>query len=382
MKKRLILERKSLPRKYRIVVLPGDGVGAEVVPEAVKVLKAAEEVTTGLRFEFQEFECGAHYWLKTGKREEWPPDALPACRRADAVLFGAVETEMTKPDGKRLGAEIVFGLRFGLDLYANVRPVKLYSGVQCPVVGKTSKDIDFVIVRENTEDLYSGIRGALTRGGETELAVDVRVVTRKGAERVIKYAFELCKTRKGAPIDNKHRVTCVDKSNVLRGCILFRDVYNQVAEDYPDVEKDYAYIDAFMQWMIRRPESYDVVVTTNMFGDIATDLAAVLQGGMGMSPAGNIGEKHAMFEPIHGSAPRIAGKKIANPIASILSAKMMLEWLAQTHKDEAPKKAAEKIGKAVEQVLTEGKIRTYDLGGESSTTQVGEAIARAVRNQR
>jgi len=368
-----------LPRKYKIVVLPGDGVGAEVVPEAVKVLKATEEVTTGLRFEFREFECGARYWLKTGKREEWPSDALPACREADAVLFGAVETEMTKPDGKRLGAEIVFGLRFGLDLYANVRPVKLYSGVHCPVVGKTSKDIDFVIVRENTEDLYSGIKGGLTRGGETELAVDVRVVTRKGAERVIRYAFELCRTRKGAPADGKHRVTCVDKSNVLRGCVLFRDVYDQVAEGYPDVEKDYAYIDAFMQWMIRRPESYDVVVTTNMFGDIATDLAAVLQGGMGMSPAGNIGEKHAMFEPIHGSAPRIAGKKMANPIASILSAKMMLEWLAQTRKDEAPKKAAEKIEKAVEHVLTEGKIRTYDLGGESSTTQVGDAIAKAVR---
>lgn len=370
-----------MPRKYKIVVLPGDGVGAEVVPEAVKVLKAAEEVTSGLSLEFQEFECGAGYWLKTGKRQEWPPEALPACEEAAAVLFGAVETEMTKPDGKRLGAEIVFGLRFGLDLYANVRPVKLYSGVQCPVVGKTSKDIDFVIVRENTEDLYSGIKGALTRGGETELAVDVRVVTRKGAGRVIKYAFGLCKARKGAPMDGKHRVTCVDKSNVLRGCILFRNVYNRVAQGYPEVEKDYAYIDAFMQWMIRRPEFYDVVVTTNMFGDIATDLAAVLQGGMGMSPAGNIGEKHAMFEPIHGSAPRIAGKNLANPIASILSAKMMLEWLAQTRKDEAPKRAAEKIEKAVEHVLTEGRIRTYDLGGKSSTTDVGNAIAEAVRKQ-
>jgi len=373
--------RESLPRKYRIAVLPGDGVGAEVVPEAVKVLKAAEEVTSGLSLEFQEFECGAHYWLKTGKREEWPPDALPACKEATAVLFGAVESERTKPDGKRLGAQIVFGLRFGLDLYANVRPVKLYPGVECPIVGKTSKDIDFVIIRENTEDLYSGVKGALTRGGETELAVDVRVVTRKGSERVIRYAFELCKTRRGAPSDGEHRVTCVDKSNVLRGCILFRNIYDEVAESYPDVERDYAYIDAFMQWIVRRPEFYDVVVTTNMFGDIATDLAAVLQGGMGMSPAGNIGERHAMFEPIHGSAPRIAGKKMANPIASILSAKMMLEWIAQTYNDDTPKRAAEKIERAVEHVLTEGKVRTYDLGGESSTTEVGDAIAEAVRKQ-
>jgi len=369
-----------VPRKYTIVVLPGDGVGSEVVPEAVKVLKAAEEATTGLKLEFREFECGAHYWLRTEKKEEWPTEAFQACKESTAILYGAVGLpEAVRPDGTMVGADIVFGIRFGLDLYANVRPVKLYQGVECPVSGKKPGDINFVIVRENTEDLYAPIRGALTRGGETELAVDVRIVTRKGAGRVIKYAFELCGRRKGAPLDGKHRVTCVDKSNVLRGCVFFRNIYNEVAKSYAGIERDYAYVDAVTQWMIRRPEFYDVIVTTNMFGDILTDMASVLQGGMGMAPAGNIGDQHAMFEPIHGSAPRIAGKKVANPIAATLSAKMMLEWIAETRGDAAPRRAAEKIEKAVERVLMEGKVRTHDLGGESSTTEVGDTIADAVR---
>jgi len=369
-----------MPRKYRIVVLPGDGIGAEVVSEALKVLRAAQEVTAGLELEFQEFECGAHYWLKTGGREEWSPEAFQACREATAVLFGAVGLpDAVKPDGTMVGTDVIFGLRFGLDLYANVRPVKLYPGVGCPIVGKKPGDIDFVIIRENTEGLYSPIRGALTRGGETELVSDVRVITRKGAERVTKYAFELCSRREGAPKDGRRRVTCVDKSNVLRGCAFFRSVYDDVARSYPSVEKDYAYVDAFTQWMIRRPEFYDVAVTTNMFGDIVTDLASILQGGMGMAPAGNIGDKHAMFEPIHGSAPRMAGKKMANPTAAIISAKMMLEWIAETHNDEAPLKASEKMGKAIELTLAEGKVRTYDLGGSSSTVDVGDAMAEKVK---
>jgi len=369
-----------MSRRYKIVVLPGDGIGTEVIPEAVKVLKAAEDSTAGLELEFHEFRCGARYWLETGRKEEWPAEAFRTCKEATAVLFGAVGLpEVVKPDGTMVGAEVIFGLRFGLDLYANVRPIKLYKGIPCPIAGKKFGDIDFVVVRENTEGLYSPIRGVLTRGGASELAVDVRIITRKGAERVIRYAFELCSRRKGAPIDGRHRVTCVDKSNVLRGCAFFRSIYNEVADRYPDIERDYAYIDAFTQWVIRRPEFYDVVVTTNMFGDIVTDLASVLQGGMGMAPAGNIGEQHAMFEPIHGSAPRMAGKGIANPIAAILSAKMMLEWIAETRRDEAPKRAAEKIEKAVEQVLAEGKVRTYDLGGTSLTREVGDAVSRAVK---
>jgi len=370
-----------MPRKHRIVVLPGDGIGPEVIAEALKVLRAAQESTDGLELDLQEFDCGAHYWLKTGKKMEWPPEAFQACKDATAILFGAVGSpDAVKPDGTMVGTDVLFGLRFGLDLYANVRPVKLYPGVGCPIAGKKPGDIDFVIVRENTEDLYAPIRGALERGGETEVAVDVRVLTRKGVERVLRYAFELCTRREGAPLDSKSRVTCVDKSNVLRGCVFFRNVYNVVARDYPQIEKDYAYIDAFTQWIIRRPEFYDVVVTTNMFGDIVTDLASVLQGGMGMAPAGNIGDEHAMFEPIHGSAPRIAGKNMANPVAAILSAKMMLEWIAESHLDEATRIAAGKMEKAVEQVLAEGKTKTYDLGGDSSTTDMGDAIAGRVKD--
>ncbi|NIM45861.1 MAG: isocitrate/isopropylmalate dehydrogenase family protein, partial [Nitrososphaeria archaeon] len=176
-----------MPRKYKIVVLPGDGVGGEVIPEAVKVLKAAEETTTGLNLEFQEFDCGAHYWLKMGKKEEWPAEAFQACKESTAILFGAVGLpDAVRPNGTIVGIDLLFKIRFGLDLYANIRPVKLFQGIECPIVGKKPEDVNFVIVRENTEGLYSPMKGALTRGGETELAVDVRVVTRKGAERVIR----------------------------------------------------------------------------------------------------------------------------------------------------------------------------------------------------
>ncbi|MBX5326820.1 MAG: isocitrate/isopropylmalate dehydrogenase family protein [Candidatus Bathyarchaeia archaeon] len=366
-----------MPRKYRIVVLPGDGVGKEVIPEAAKILKTTENTAGGLHLEFQQFDCGAEYWLKTGKKAEWPSEAFEACKKADAILLGAVGLpNALRADGAPVGGDVVFGLRFGLDLFANVRPVKLYEGVPCPIAGKKAGDVDFVVVRENTEGMYAPIHGSLSRGERNELAVDVRVITEKGAERVVKYAFELCKKRKGAPIDEKRRVTCVDKSNVLQGCVLFRSIYDKIAKNYPRIEKDYAYIDAFMQWLIRKPEFYDVVVTSNMFGDIISELAAAIAGGVGLAAAGNIGDMHAMFEPIHGSAPRIAGQNKANPIGAILAGKMMLEWLSKTRNDAALKKAAGKIEKAVAMVLRARKTVTYDLGGNASTEMVGNAIVR------
>ncbi|MEM2102976.1 MAG: isocitrate/isopropylmalate dehydrogenase family protein [Candidatus Bathyarchaeia archaeon] len=365
-----------MPRKYKVVVLPGDGVGKEVIPESVKVLKTAENTVGGFRLEFHQFDCGAEYWRKTGKKAEWPSGTFEACKKADAVLLGAVGLpDALRADGTPVGGDVIFGLRFGLDLYANVRPVKLYGGVPCPIAGKKAGDVDLVVVRENTEGMYTPIHGILSRGGRNELAVDVRVITEKGAERVVKYAFELCKKRKGAPIDEKHRVTCVDKSNVLQGCVLFRSIYDKIAKDYPYIEKDYAYIDAFTQWLIRKPEFYDVVVTSNMFGDIISELTAAITGGVGLASAGNIGYTHAVFEPIHGSAPRIAGQNKANPIGAILAGKMMLEWLGETRNDAALKKAAEKMEKAVMLVLKARKIITYDLGGISSTEMVGNAIA-------
>src|SRR5713101_3499360 len=234
---------------FKIVVLGGDGTGPEVMREAVKVLKAAEKAF-GLSFELVPYPCGGQHYLDTG--EEWPDGAFESCKAADAILLGAV------------------GLPFGLDLYANVRPTKLYPNVRHKIhtgfkqVWEPGK-VDFVIVRENTEGLYTPARGFLDRGGVKELAVDNRVITRKGAERVIRFAFEIAKERKGTPADGTHKVTCVDKSNVTAGCKLFRAVYDEVATGYPGIGRDYAYIDAFQQWLIRSPESYDVAVTSNVF---------------------------------------------------------------------------------------------------------------------
>lgn len=372
-------------RRYRVAVLPGDGVGREVVPEAVKVLESAASVVGGFKLDYVHVPCGGAYYLETGK--EWPEDALDTCREADAILFGAVGwPKAVLPDGQLAGIRILLDLRFSLDLYANVRPARLYRGVEPLAPGKDK--VDFVIVRENTEDLYAPIRGILDRGGVKEAAVDVRILTRRGCERVIDYAFRLCLSRGGAPADGKHRVTCVDKSNVLDGCRFFREVFNEVAARYPGVERDYVYVDAMTQWMIRAPEHYDVMVTTNMFGDILSDLSSVLIGGMGMAPSGNIGDRHAMFEPVHGTAPDIAGKNVANPIGSILSAKMMLEWLAQRHNDDSCRKAAQVIEQGVAEVLAEGKVRTPDLCygkyasvKPSRTSEVGDAITQKIEKR-
>ena len=365
---------------YKVVLLAGDGTGPEVMREGVKVLKAVEEAH-GLRFDLVPYPCGGQHFLDTG--EEWPDGAFESCKAADAILLGAVGLPGANlPNGEIAGINVLFGLRFGLDLYANVRPTKLYPNVRHKIhdgfkqVWEPGK-VDFVIIRENTEGLYTPTRGFLDRGGTKELAIDSRVITRKGAERVIRFAFELAKTRKGAPGDGKHRVTCVDKSNVTAGCKLFRAIYDEVAAGYPRIQKDYAYIDAFLQWLVRSPEAYDVAVTTNVFGDIATDLAAVLQGGMGMAAGGNVGDEHGMFEPIHGSAPKYAGKDVVNPTAMILAVQMMLEWLGRRKKDKATTEAAAAVDKAVESVLREGKTLTYDLGGPAKCSEMGSAIAAA-----
>ena len=370
---------------FKIVLLAGDGVGPEVMREGVKVLKAVESAY-GVSFDLVPFPCGGQHYLDTG--EEWPDGAFESCKAADAILLGAVGLpQAVLPNGDIAGVGVVFGLRFGLDLYANVRPTKLYPNVRHKIhdgfklVWEPGK-VDFVIVRENTEGLYTPTRGFLDRGGVKELAVDSRVITRKGAERVIRFAFELSKLRRGAPSDGKHRVTCVDKSNVTAGCKLFRQVYDEVATRYPTVLKDYAYIDAFQQWLIRSPEVYDVAVTSNVFGDIATDLAAVLQGGMGMAAGGNIGDEHAMFEPIHGSAPKHAGKDEVNPTAMILAVQMMLDWLGRRKGEKALREAATAVEQAVESTLKKGTILTYDLGGTAKCSEAGTVIASAVARPR
>lgn len=367
---------------YKLVLLPGDGTGPEVMREAEKVLDAVQDAF-GVSFDRVSIPCGGQYYLDTGA--EWPEGSFESCKAADAILLGAVGIpEAFLPSGEIAGAGVLFGLRFGLDLYANVRPTKLYPNVRHKVhdafkqVWEPGK-VDLVIVRENTEGLYTPTRGYLDRGGTKELAVDSRVITRKGAERVIRFAFELSRTRKGSPADGKRRVTCVDKSNVTAGCKLFRAVYDEVAGRYPDVARDYAYIDAFQQWLVRTPEVYDVAVTSNMFGDIATDLAAVLQGGMGMAAGGNIGDEHGLFEPVHGSAPRHAGKDVVNPTAMILATQMMLEWLGRRKGASTLQEAAAALERAVGIVLREGKALTYDLGGSAKCSEAGSAVADALR---
>ncbi|MFW9889540.1 MAG: isocitrate/isopropylmalate dehydrogenase family protein [Candidatus Thorarchaeota archaeon] len=355
-----------MTRKYKISVLPGDGIGREVIPEAVAVMKAAASSTDALELELHEFECGGQCFLKN--KHEWSEAAETFTKtEADAILLGGVGAKdadgmiVRRQDGNMAGYGVVIGLRQELDLYANVRPVKLYERVPTPLAGKRPKDIDMVIVRENTEGLYIPAKGRITGREQGDLAVDLRVITASGSERVSRFAFNLAMDRNGAPLDGKRRVTCVDKSNLLAGCKLFRESFNKIGENYPDVVKDYAYVDAWTLLAIQKPEQYDVVVAPNEFGDIISDLGGAIQGGLGISPSGNIGDQRAMFEPVHGSAPDIAGRNIANPLAAILSSAMMFEWLGTKHNDKAPIYAAEQIRKAVKIALGTSNIRTPDL---------------------
>jgi 3-isopropylmalate dehydrogenase len=364
------------------MALPGDGIGPEVMTQALKVLKVLGEGHS-VQLEVTETQCGSAYYKKTGR--EWPESTLDMCRESDAILLGAVGIPgVVMKDGKTPSSKVIFGLRLGLDLYANVRPVKLYPNVRHEVSGQFRRiwdDVDFVIVRENTEGAYAPARESLEREGQMDMSIDNRLITRKGSERIIRFAFALAQERNGSPLDGKKRVTCVDKSNVLAGCKLFREVFDEVATQYARIERDYAYIDAITQWLVRRPGFYDVIVTTNLFGDILSDLAAALQGGMGIAPSGNIGKDHAMFEPVHGSAPDIAGKDIANPVAMMLSTKMMLEWLGKRKDDRALLECAIDLESAVEDVLKDGTVLTPDLGGKSTCTEVGEEIIKKLKAQ-
>ncbi|MCD6248372.1 MAG: isocitrate/isopropylmalate dehydrogenase family protein [Hadesarchaea archaeon] len=372
--------------KYKIAVIPGDGIGPEVIREGVKVLRAVEETQPNLGFDFVEFPYGAEHYLKTG--ELISEEGLDELSKMDAIYLGALGDPRVKTGILEQG--ILLKLRFYFDQFINLRPVKLYPEVPCPLRGKGPEDIDFYVVRENTEDFYVALGGrAKGRTREQlevlrslysakfgldievdkdEVAYQIGVISRKGAERVIRYAFELAK-RKG-----KDLVSSVDKANVLSHSYgLWREVFEEVAKDYPDIRTEFLFVDAITMWFVKSPEWYQVVVTPNMFGDIITDLGAMIQGGLGMAPGGNINpEGVSMFEPIHGSAPKYAGKNRANPIAAILAGQMMLEHLGEGE-------AAMRIERAVVKVLTEWKVRTPDIGGKSTTSEVGDAVANAVR---
>jgi len=371
---------------YKIAVIPGDGIGPEVIREGVKVLRAVEEVESGLDFEFVEFPYGSEHYLKT--KELVPEEGLEQLSEMDAIYLGALGDPRVETGILEQG--ILLKLRFHFDQFINLRPVKLYPGVSCPLKDKGPEDINFYVVRENTEDFYVAIGGRAKGKTNEELKVErsiydakfgldieakrdeiayqIGVISRKGAERAIRYAFELAK-RKG-----KKRITSVDKANVLSHAYsLWREVFEEVAKDYSDIETEFAFVDAVSMWFIKSPEWYQVVVTPNMFGDIITDLGAMIQGGLGLAPGGNINpDGVSMFEPIHGSAPKHAGKNKADPLATILAGQMMLEHLGE-------QKAADRVERAVIKVLEEGKVRTYDLGGKSSTSDMGEAVVAAVK---
>jgi 3-isopropylmalate dehydrogenase len=377
---------------YSIVLLPGDGTGIEVAAQARRILDTVARAT-GARFDIDEVPCGGQYYLAHGR--DWPEGSEEKCRRADVILLGAVgwpspdgKGPVTMPGGKMAGWSPVIGNRTSLDLYANIRPVKLYPGVRHRISGKHQQvwdpgKVDMVFIRENTEDLYCGIGGILAPGGRGVVASDTRLVTRAASERVIRLAFELATKRKGAPKDGKKRVTCIVKNNVLSGCRFFAEIFEEVGARYPDIEKDVAIVDAFTQWLITQPEFYDVCVTTNMFGDIVTDLASVLQGGMGMAVGCNVGDEHAMFEPIHGSAPRHAGKDKVNPMAMILATGEALSWLGDRKADASLRRAGAAVEEAVRAVLAKGAPLTYDLAGEERSAPMSEvttAIAGELRS--
>ncbi|MGF3026068.1 isocitrate/isopropylmalate dehydrogenase family protein [Methylobacterium aquaticum] len=357
---------------YRIATIEGDGIGPEVTKAAITVL--AEACGAGT-LAFERLEGGAAHYVRSG--HVLPEDTFAGCRDADAILHGAAGLPgVVYPDGTEVGNDLHLRLRFRLDLYANVRPVKLLPGVLSPLRAFEGGGIDYVIVRENTEGLYAS-RGAGVVLRD-EIASDSLVVTRKGTERVARFAFELAAKRRGAPRDGQRRVTVCDKANILRSYAFFRRICDEVHAGYPDVAIDYAYADAITVHMLKRPDSYDVIVAENMVGDIISDLGAATVGGMGIAPSGEIGDAHALFQGAHGSAPDIAGQNVASPVATLLSGVMMLRWLAERKSDTALGQAADRIEAAVATVLAKRRAVPRDLGGHASCTEVAEAVRRAL----
>ncbi|WP_137894281.1 isocitrate/isopropylmalate dehydrogenase family protein [Ramlibacter sp. 2FC] len=357
---------------YEIATIDGDGIGPEVCQSTITVLREA----CGERLRFTSYDGGAAHYAKTGA--VLPEDTYAACRQSHAILHGAAGLPgITYPDGTEVGNDLHLQLRFKLDLYANVRPIRLYRGAKSPLAGWQPGQIDYVIVRENTEGLYASRGAGVNLRGE--LATDTLVVTRKGVERVARFSFELARRRKGAPRDGKHRVTVCDKANILRSYAFFRAVCDEVARSFPDVEIDYAYADAITVHMLKKPDFYDVIVAENMFGDIISDLGAGTVGGLGIAASAEVGDTHGLFQGAHGSAPDIAGQNLASPVATILSGAMMLRWLAERHGDAALNADADRVEQAVEAVLAQGETVPRDLGGNASCSGMTEAICRALR---
>ena len=358
---------RSLPMSthFQIAVLGGDGIGPEVVAEGLKVLRVVEAIVDGVRFDVVEHSVGAAEYLRHG--DPLPPATLDRIRAADAILLGAMGLPSVRwPNGVELTPQI--DLREQLDLFNGVRPIRLFHESHTPLKGyggAGGRPIDFVIIRENCEGLFSERLTPRPTGRDFE--TDTMKITRRGAERVCREAFQLALKRR------KH-CTLVDKANVLPSMAFFRKIFDEVAREFPAVTTDRVYVDAMALFMVQRPETFDVLVTENMFGDILSDLGAGIVGGMGMAPSADLGDTYGLFQPSHGTAPTIAGQGIANPVATILSVAMMLDWLDHP----ATIRAARLITQAVETVLADPAHRTADLGGRTSTTQMGNLICQAL----
>ena len=344
---------------YKIAVIPGDGTGPEVVGEGLKVLKAASE-RFGFHYEEKIFDYGGERYLKTGKTIT--DKELAGLKKFDAIYLGAIGHPDVKPGILEQG--ILLKTRFDLDQYINLRPVKLYNSEFCPLKDKKPEDIDFVVVRENSEGLYKGMGKFRNKGKPTEAAIQISYNTRKGVERCIRYAFEYCRKR-----NKKKKLTLCGKTNVLTyAWDLWQRTFDEVKKEYPDITTDYAHVDAATMWFVKNPEWFDVIVTDNMFGDIITDLGAMIQGGMGIAAGGNINPKGvSMFEPIGGSAPKYTGKNVINPLAAICALGMLLENIGEERAAKAVEDSVIKVATTKLKSLAAGKMGY-------STTEVGDMV--------
>jgi len=351
-------------KEYQIAVLPGDGIGPEVVAEGLKVLKRVSEIE-GFKYKLTQYPHGSEHYLKT--KELFPDSVLNELKLQDAIYLGAIGDPRVEVG--LVERAVIAGIRFGLDLYINLRPIKLLAEHLCPLKDKKPEDIDMVVVRENTEDLYAGIGGFLKKGTPDEVALQEMVFTRKGCERVIRYAFDLAAKR-------RKKLTLVDKANAIRAMDIWTRTFAEVGKEYSQVTTDHAYIDAACMWLVKNPEQFDTVVTNNIFGDILTDLGAVLQGGMGIAASGNIHPGQvSMFEPIHGSAPKYKGKGVTSPVAAISACGMMLEYLGEAH-------SASRIEQAIAELLSSRKIPSLDSSSGLSTSACGDLAVRQLSEVR
>jgi len=354
---------------FHIAVLAGDGIGTEVMAPALEVLKKIETSTPELKLRFTPAPAGADHYVETGTA--LPDSTVKLCEKADAILLGACGLPHVRyPDGTEIMPQV--DLRFILDLYAGVRPARLVPGVPSPIIGAAEHGVDLVVVRESTEGLFASMgKGVVT---DTE-ARETLLITRKTSERLFDYSLGLAARRKER--GGKGVCTCVDKANVFKAFAFFRQIFHERAADYSDVKPEHMYVDALAAALVRRPWDFDVLVTENMFGDILSDMTAGLIGGMGMAPSADIGDKHAVFQPCHGTAPDIAGKGLANPTAMILSAALMLDWLAEQHDHAPAAAAAERIEQAVDRAYLNG-LKPCEFGGTDGTAAITKAVLAAL----